>query len=155
VSLTLGDPFLYMEKDGRRHLMVTDFEWPRIKDAGVDAELISPFSLGLDELMRTGKKYWEVALEIALRAVQQVGIQQAVVPHTFPLQLADHLRANGIELTPDREAVRPRTPPDQEPRRSKGFAAPSAPPGGDGRRARPPASRRAGEWVADARRRAH
>jgi Xaa-Pro aminopeptidase len=25
------------------------------------------------------------------------------VPHTFPLQLADHLRANGIELTPDRE----------------------------------------------------
>src|SRR5204863_10149128 len=95
--------FLYREKDGRRHLMVTDFEWTRIKDAGVDAELISPVSLGLDELLRTGKKLWEVGLEIALRAVQQVGIQQAVVPHSFPLQLADHLRANGVELTPDRE----------------------------------------------------
>ena len=103
VPLTLGDPFLYMEKDGRKHLMVTDFEWPRIKDAGVDAELISPFSLGLDELLKTDKKYWEVSLEIALRAVKQVGIQQAAVPHTFPLQLADHLRANGVELTPDRE----------------------------------------------------
>ena len=55
VPLTLGDPFLYMEKDGRTHIMVTDFEWPRIKDAGVDAELISPFALGIDELLRSGK----------------------------------------------------------------------------------------------------
>jgi Xaa-Pro aminopeptidase len=103
VPLTLGDPFLYMEKDGRRHIMVTDFEWPRIKDAGVDAQLISPVSLGLDELAKSGKKYWEVSQEITLRAIQQVGIQRAVVPHTFPLQLADHLRANGVELTPERE----------------------------------------------------
>jgi Xaa-Pro aminopeptidase len=103
VPLTLGDAFLYMEKDGRKHLMITDFEWPRIKDAGVDAELISPFSLGLDELMRTGKKYWEVSLEIALRAVQRVGITSAIVPNAFPLGLADHLRANGVELKVDRD----------------------------------------------------
>jgi Xaa-Pro aminopeptidase len=103
VPLTLGDAFLYMEKDSRRHLMITDFEWPRIKDAGVDAELISPFSLGLDELLRTGKKYWEVGLEIALRAIQRVGITRAIVPHTFPLGLADHLRANGVELEVDRD----------------------------------------------------
>jgi Xaa-Pro aminopeptidase len=104
VPLTLGDPFLYMEKDGRKHLMITDFEWPRIKDAGVDAELISPFSLGLDDLMKNpDTKFWQVSLEIALRAVKQVGITKAVVPNTFPLGLADHLRANGIELTVDRE----------------------------------------------------
>jgi Xaa-Pro aminopeptidase len=103
VPLTLGDPFLYMEKDGRKHLMITDFEWPRIKDAGVDAELISPFTLGLDDLLRTGKKYWEVSLEIALRAVQHAGITSAIVPHTFPLAIADHLRANGIELKVDRD----------------------------------------------------
>jgi len=103
VTLTLGDPFLYMEKDGRKHLMVTDFEWPRIKDAGVEAELISPFSLGLDELLASGKKYWQVGLELAQRAVRQVGITSATVPHTFPLQLADSLRAAGVELNPDRE----------------------------------------------------
>ena len=70
VPLTLGDPFLYAEKDGRRTSSITDFEWPRIQEAGVDAELISPFELGLDELLDSGKKYWEIALELTLRARQ-------------------------------------------------------------------------------------
>ena len=103
VTLTLGDPFLYAEKDGRKHMVVTDFEWPRIQEAGVDAELISPFALGLDELLESGKKYWQIALELALRGVQRIGVTNAAVPHTFPLQLANFLRENGIEMTPDRE----------------------------------------------------
>ena len=103
VPLTLGDPFLYAEIDGRKHIVITDFEWPRLQEAGVDAELISPFGLGLDELLDSGLKYWEIALELALRGVQKIGITEATVPHTFPLMLAEHLRANGLELTPDRE----------------------------------------------------
>ena len=43
VPLTLGDPFLYAERDGKRSIVITDFEWPRLQEAGVDAELISPF----------------------------------------------------------------------------------------------------------------
>src|SRR5207253_4666897 len=31
------------------------------------------------------------------------GIERAAVPSTFPLEIADHLRANGIEVTADRE----------------------------------------------------
>jgi Xaa-Pro aminopeptidase len=103
VPLTLGDPFLYAEVDGRKHIVITDFEWPRLQEAGVDAELISPFGLGLDELLDSGLKYWEIALELTLRGVQKIGVTQATVPHTFPLMLAEHLRANGLELTPDRE----------------------------------------------------
>ncbi len=103
VPLTLGDPFLYAEKDGRKHLVITDFEWPRIEEAGVDAELISPFGLGLDELLDSGKRYWEIALELTLRGVQRIGVTSAIVPHTFPLQLANSLRENGVELTPNRE----------------------------------------------------
>ncbi|MHB8642738.1 MAG: M24 family metallopeptidase [Gaiellaceae bacterium] len=103
VPLTLGDPFLYMEKDGRKHVMITDFEWPRIQEAGVDTELISPYSLGLDELVDSGLRYWELALELALRAVKQVGVTSALVPPSFPLAQAEHLRANGIELTVERD----------------------------------------------------
>jgi Xaa-Pro aminopeptidase len=103
VPLTLGDPFLYAEVDGRKHIVITDFEWPRLQEAGVDAELISPFGLGLDELLDSGLKYWEIALELTLRGVQKIGVTQATVPHTFPLMLAEHLRANGLELTPERE----------------------------------------------------
>jgi Xaa-Pro aminopeptidase len=101
LPLTLGDPFLYMEKDGRRHVVITDFEWPRIQEAGIDVELISPFGLGLDELMDSGKKFAEILLEIFLRGVKQVGVTSAVVPQAFPLGLADLLRENGIELTVD------------------------------------------------------
>jgi Xaa-Pro aminopeptidase len=103
VPLTLGDPFLYLEKDGRSHIVITDFEWPRIQEAGVDAELISPTSLGLDELLESGKKWWEVSQEIALRGVNHVGVTKATVPNTFPLGLAEFLRKNGIDLTVDRE----------------------------------------------------
>jgi Xaa-Pro aminopeptidase len=103
VPLTLGDPFLYAEKEGRAHIVITDFEWPRIQEAGVDAELISPFALGIDELLGSGKKYWQISLELTLRGVRQLGITEAIVPHTFPLQLATFLRENGVELTPDRE----------------------------------------------------
>jgi len=103
VPLTLGDPFLYAEKDGRRHIVITDFEWPRIEETGVDTELISPFALGLDELLDSGQKYWQIALELPLRGVQKIGITSAIVPHTFPLQLAAFLRDHGVELTPDRE----------------------------------------------------
>ena len=103
VPLTLGDPFLYAERDGRRHIVITDFEWPRIEEAGVDAELISPFALGIDELLDSGLRYWEIALELTLRGVQRIGVTQAIVPHTFPLMVAEHLGANGIELTPERE----------------------------------------------------
>jgi len=103
VPLTLGDPFRYAEKDGRRHIVISDFEWPRIEEAGVEAELHSPTALGLDDLLEEGKKYWEVHLEIALRAVRQLGITKAAAPHTFPLQVASFLWQNGVEVTPDRE----------------------------------------------------
>ena len=35
--------------------------------------------------------------------LRRFGIEQAAVPPTFPLELADHLRANGIELSSDRD----------------------------------------------------
>jgi Xaa-Pro aminopeptidase len=103
VPLTLGDPFLYAETEGRAHIVITDFEWPRLQEAGVDAELISPFALGIDDLLDSGKKYWQIGLEMALRGVRHIGVTNAVVPHTFPLQLATFLGENGVELTPDRE----------------------------------------------------
>lgn len=103
VPLTLGDPFLYMEKNGRKHILITEFEWPRIQEAKVDAELISPSALGLDELFEQGLKYWQISLELASRAVKHVGIGDAVVPPSFSLAVAEHLRANDVELTVERE----------------------------------------------------
>ena len=42
-------------------------------------------------------------LEVVARACRELGIDSAAVPPAFPLGVADHLRAAGIELIADRE----------------------------------------------------
>src|SRR5262249_22634926 len=43
----------------------------------------------------------EIREQLLVRAVTGLGISSAVVPETFPLRIADVLRAEGVELTPD------------------------------------------------------
>jgi Xaa-Pro aminopeptidase len=45
----------------------------------------------------------QINAEISLRAARELGIGAAHVPPEFPLFVADHLRANGIELTIDEQ----------------------------------------------------
>jgi Xaa-Pro aminopeptidase len=58
---------------------------------------------GIDELYAQGLSRDEIELEVILRAARRFGIEDAVVPATFPLEAADHLRANGIQVKADRE----------------------------------------------------
>jgi Xaa-Pro aminopeptidase len=103
VPIPVPDPFLYAEHDGERHVVVTSFEIDRIKTVAPELDTIPPEEFGIDELYAQGLPRDEIELEIALRAVRKFGISSAAVPKTFPLELADHLRANGIEVKPDRE----------------------------------------------------
>src|SRR5579884_3082703 len=99
VPVSIGDPFLYAERDGRRHLVVSALEAPRLQGLGLELHPYEEF--GADELRRSGKSYQEIDDEINLRAVQALGIREAVVPVTFPLGLADKLRGAGVTLRPD------------------------------------------------------
>jgi Xaa-Pro aminopeptidase len=56
--------------------------------------------LGWDELLAERAR-WDAELEVAVRAVQRLGIKQASVPLDFPLALADRLRSAGVEVRPD------------------------------------------------------
>jgi Xaa-Pro aminopeptidase len=42
-------------------------------------------------------------LEVYTRALKEIGVSTAIVPAQFPLELADHLRADGVEVQVDRE----------------------------------------------------
>jgi Xaa-Pro aminopeptidase len=101
VPVPVPDPFLYAEKDGDRHAVVTSFEVSRIEPVGIKAHPMEEF--GYDELIAQGLPRHEVIMQTLERAVPQLGITKALVPPTFPIGLADRLRAQGIELTPDRE----------------------------------------------------
>jgi Xaa-Pro aminopeptidase len=67
-----------------------------------DLEILPTAQLGEDELIAEGKSEQEITLELALRACRKIGIERAVVPPSFPVEHADHLRAHGLELAVDR-----------------------------------------------------
>src|SRR5579871_4894022 len=101
VPLGIPDPFLYAEKDGRRIVVVSSMEAPRLGELGLFE--IHPWDeFGMDELRASGRTFPEIEEELQLRAVEALGITAAAVPVTFPLWLADALRARGVELTVDR-----------------------------------------------------
>ena len=103
VPVAVPDAFLYAETGGRRVVVVSAFEVPRIAAAAPEIETLPPETLGLDELLAGGMPASLAELEVYARACEELGICDAVVPASFPLELADHLRANGIEISVDRE----------------------------------------------------
>jgi Xaa-Pro aminopeptidase len=103
VPVPIPDAFLFAERDGRRVAVVTAFEVPRIKEGAPGVETMPPEKLGADELLAQGLPPHEIALQVYARACKELGISSAAVPPGFPVEIADHLRANGVEVTVDRE----------------------------------------------------
>jgi len=102
IPLTVPDPFLYAERDGARHVYVGSLEIARIRELD-DIEGHPYEEVGWDELIASGMHREDLYKPLVLNAIRELGIESATVPRTFPLELADYLRAEGIELTPDRE----------------------------------------------------
>jgi Xaa-Pro aminopeptidase len=103
VPIAIPDPFLYVEHDGRRVAVVASLEADRIRGACPDIEVIPLDALGIDELLAQGVNRAEANLRVYSRACSELGVREAVVPPTFPLELADWLRKDGIELAPGRD----------------------------------------------------
>ena len=100
VPVLVPDPFLYAEKDGKRYAASTSFETDRIAAVGIEAHPWEDF--GYDELIGQGIPREELTwMHINLNACRAFGIEDALVPRSFPALVADHLRANGITLHPD------------------------------------------------------
>ncbi len=103
VPLAIGDPFLYLEADGRRVVVTNALEDARIAMAAPELERMLTESLGWDELLAEGRSWSEAEREVCVRAVAALGIDEAVVPPEFPLALADRLRTAGVGLVVDEE----------------------------------------------------
>jgi len=101
VPISIGDPFLYLETDGRRAVLTNALEDERIARDAPELERMLEDHLGRDELIGSGLSRGEIERELCVRAVDRLGITQAVVPPGFPLALADRLREGGVSLAPD------------------------------------------------------
>jgi Xaa-Pro aminopeptidase len=116
VPAGIGDPFLYAEVDGHRYAVVSQLELDTLNRVAPDVEAIQPEQLGWDELVERNPTWEEAEQELVVRACRRMGIKEAAVPATFPLELADRMRAAGVELKPDRplfEARRRVKTPDE------------------------------------------
>jgi Xaa-Pro aminopeptidase len=109
VPLAIIDPFLFAEIDGRPLVVTSLLERDRIAAVRPDAELLDIFDLGIKQLIVDEGMNREAAMrEVLARAVAQAGVRDAIVPGDFPMGLADRLRADGVTLTIDDEAVEQR-----------------------------------------------
>ncbi len=108
IPITIIDPFFYAEVDGRVYVTASTIERDRTAAARPDAELLEHADLGFYELMRSGMSRPEVQLELTSRAAKRTGVREAIVDFDFPLGLAERLRADGIALTVDDQAIKAR-----------------------------------------------
>lgn len=103
VPLAVPDPFLYVERGGERHTVSVAFEVERIAALPGAPQAHAYEEFGFDQLVEEGLPREEVELRVVVNACEALGVEEAVVPSTFPVALADRLRAHGVRLRPDRE----------------------------------------------------
>src|SRR5919201_1799602 len=102
VPVGVPDPFLYVEHGDRRLAVVGSFEVDRVAEADGGLEVHAFERFGRDELQEQGLNYEEILREVAVRVCGELGVTSAVVPPTFPLEVADRLRESGVEVRWDR-----------------------------------------------------
>jgi Xaa-Pro aminopeptidase len=102
VPLGVPDPFLYAEQNGSRHVFASSMEATRLRGLGL-FDVHAHEELGADELIESGIDRRELSARLALRAVGSLGLKRAAVPESFPVWLADRLRADGLELDVDQD----------------------------------------------------
>jgi Xaa-Pro aminopeptidase len=105
LPLVIGDPFLLGVVDGRLHVMASSLERSRIEAAAPDAVLHDLIELGFYDLLESGMSRAEVTLELTSRTAAEIGVKEAIVDPEMPVAVADRLRADGIVLKPDHEAI--------------------------------------------------
>lgn len=101
VPVSIGDPFLYLEHDGRRVVVTNTLEEDRIASAVPEVERLLVEALGRDELIAAGHTVLEIEQELCRRAAAAISVRSAAVPPEFPLAIADSLRESGVTLTAD------------------------------------------------------
>lgn len=105
LPIAILDPFLLGVVGGQTHVMANPFEVERIAAAAPDTVLHDMRALGLHDLLASGMDDHPLDLELASRAAAAMGIREAIVDPDMPVAIADRLRADGILLHPDHEAI--------------------------------------------------
>jgi Xaa-Pro aminopeptidase len=94
----VGDPFIFLEQNGKRTIVLSDLEIDRGKRQAQVDEIV-PLSVLEREVQGTSKKAPPFHKILAL-FLQKRGVRLASVPATFPLGLANDLAKSKIRVQP-------------------------------------------------------
>jgi Xaa-Pro aminopeptidase len=109
-KFVVPDPFVYLEQNGRRTIMLTDLEIGRgRREAQVDE--VVPFG-DFERAVQAGSKKTPPFEKVVAYFLKKRGVRSAEVPANFPLGLAQELATNKIKVRatdaqlffPEREA---------------------------------------------------
>lgn len=106
VAESIGDPIVFAETNGKRLVVGSLLEESAFRGR---EDVVDEFwrydELGVLDLVRDESFDRELlGGELVLRALKKLGAGKVVVPPTFRVQVADQLRAGGIEVTVDGKA---------------------------------------------------
>ena len=96
VGMFVPDAFTYIERGGRKTVVMSDLEIDRAK-ANAKVDEILSYSVFQARLKRRGveqPKFADVVAEI----LREIGVRSVLVPERFPTGYADHLREQGIAV---------------------------------------------------------
>jgi len=96
-----GDPFIYIERDGRRTLVVSSMERGRAEKESSVPEVRSFDDFGYRDLLRELKDRGRAFTAVLGRIVRESGAERLAVKGSFPALYADYLRAEGFSIDID------------------------------------------------------
>jgi Xaa-Pro aminopeptidase len=102
-KMFVGDPFIFLEQNGKRTIVLSDLEIDRGKRQAQVDEIV-PLSEFEREVQGSSKKA-PAFPQIVAHFLRKRGVRSAVVPQTFPLALAEELSAGGIRVQPTKENI--------------------------------------------------
>ena len=101
-AVSVGDPFAYIETDGTRVILTSELEADAARRNSTATDVWVESDFGRRELIKQGMNPHESALEVVRRALERLQLTDVAVPPSFPLDLADYLRAHGVTVSIDR-----------------------------------------------------
>ena len=100
------DPFLFIDDGpGRRWVLSSPLEAARLAQVRPDVEQVPLTDLGFRDLLESGLSRPELLVELASRMVARTGVREALVHGELAVAVADRLRADGLTLQVDSDAV--------------------------------------------------
>jgi Xaa-Pro aminopeptidase len=102
-GVSIVDPFIYVETNGQRLIVTSEIEADAARRNSRATDVLLSSKFGARELVAGGMGWDDAQIEVLGRVVDDLGLNEVVVPPSFPVVAADHLRDRGVAVRPDRE----------------------------------------------------